>query len=132
MTSTVHSLPLAPVLFSRLTNMVGVTNMGSTNDTKNIFLKFWWLQTLYFQKIMKLLKKIPKIKQFQFIIITQNSGSECLFVVPLYSKLIETPLISTPMLFKVVGYFCVWYQIIFGTKISDIHNLFQLNKYSCI
>ena len=107
MTSTVHSLPQAPVLFSRLTNMVGVTNMGSTNDTKNIFLKFWWLQTLYFQKIMKLLKKIPKIKQFQFIIITQNSGSECLFVVPLYSKLIETPLISTPMLFKVVGYFCV-------------------------
>ena len=108
MISTVHSLPQAPVLFSRLINMVGVTNMTSTSDTKNIFLKFWWLQTLYFRKIMKLLKKIPKIKRFQFIIIiTQNSGSECLFTVLLYSKSIKTFLISTPMLFRVEGYFCV-------------------------
>ena len=37
-------------------------------------------------------------------------------------KSIKTLLSSTPMLFKVVSYFCVWKQIIFRTIRSDIHN----------
>ena len=39
-------------------------------------------------------------------------------------KSVETLLSSTPTLFKVVSYFCVWKQIIFGTIRSDIHNAF--------
>ena len=43
-------------------------------------------------------------------------------------KSIKTPLSSTPMLFKVASYFCVWKQIIFSTIRSDTHNLFQLRS----
>ena len=43
-------------------------------------------------------------------------------------KSIRTPLSSTPMLFKVLNYFCVSKQIIFGTIKSDIHNLFQVRS----
>ena len=43
-------------------------------------------------------------------------------------KSIKTPLHSTWMLFKLVSYFCVWKQIVFGTIKSDIHNLFQLRS----
>ena len=50
-------------------------------------------------------------------------------------KSIKTPLGSIPMLFKIVCYFCVWKQLIFGTIRSDIHNLFTWKavvKYSYI
>ena len=41
-------------------------------------------------------------------------------------KSIKTSLSSTPILFKVVSYFCVWKELIFGMIRSDIHNFFQL------
>ena len=41
-------------------------------------------------------------------------------------KSIKTPL--STMLFKVLSYFCVRKQIIFGTIRSDIYNLFQLKS----
>ena len=43
-------------------------------------------------------------------------------------KSIKTFLSSTPMSFKLLSYFCVWKQIIFGTIKSDIHNLFQVRS----
>ena len=43
-------------------------------------------------------------------------------------KLVKTFLTSTPTLFKVVSYFCVWKQLIFGTIRSDIRNLFYLRS----
>ena len=36
--------------------------------------------------------------------------------------------VVTPMLFKVLSYFCVWKQIIFSKIKSDIHNLFQVRS----
>ena len=39
MLSSVHSSPLAAILFSQLVNILCVTNMPSTNDTKNMFLE---------------------------------------------------------------------------------------------
>ena len=43
-------------------------------------------------------------------------------------KSIKTPLSSTPIVFKIVSYYCVWKQIIFSTIWSDIHNFFQLRS----
>ena len=37
--STVHSSPQAAILFSHLANIMSMTNMPSTNDTKNMFLE---------------------------------------------------------------------------------------------
>ena len=37
--STVHSSPQAAILFSHLANIISMTNMPSTNDTKNMFLE---------------------------------------------------------------------------------------------
>ena len=39
MLSRVHSVPQAAVLFSQVQNMAIITNLPSTNDTKNMFLK---------------------------------------------------------------------------------------------
>ena len=41
---------------------------------------------------------------------------------------LKTHLTSTPTLFKVVSYFYVWKQLIFGTIRSDINNLFYLRS----
>ena len=43
-------------------------------------------------------------------------------------KSVKTILSSTQMLFKVASCFCVWIQITFGTRRSNIHNLFQLRS----
>ena len=43
-------------------------------------------------------------------------------------KSIKTPSGSTLMLFKIVSYFCVWKQLIFGIIRSDIHNLVHLRS----
>ena len=39
MFSTVHSSPQAAILFSQLANTTSMTNMPSTNDTKNMSLE---------------------------------------------------------------------------------------------
>ena len=39
MLSTVHSLLQAAILFSQLANITSMTNMPSTNDTKNMVLE---------------------------------------------------------------------------------------------
>ena len=43
-------------------------------------------------------------------------------------KSVKILLTSTPTLFKVVSYFCLWKQLIFCTIRSDIHNLFYLRS----
>ena len=43
-------------------------------------------------------------------------------------KSVKTLLTSTPTLFKVVSYFCLWKQLIFSTIRCDIHNLFYLRS----
>ena len=39
MFSTVHSSPQTAILFNQLGNVTSMTNMPTTNDTKNMFLE---------------------------------------------------------------------------------------------
>ena len=62
MFSIVQKLPQVAVLFIHLANVTSIINVASINDTKNMFLKIYWLQILYTLNIMKLLENIAKIK----------------------------------------------------------------------
>ena len=60
---------------------------------------------------------------------TQRARKEVILYMKLRArKSIKTPLGRTPMLFKIVSYFCVWDQLILGKIRYDIHNFFQLRN----
>ena len=57
--STVHSLLQAANLFRQLANIISMTNMSSTNDTKNTFSEILLAPNiLHSKKIMKLLENV--------------------------------------------------------------------------
>ena len=62
MLSTAHNSHQAAILFSQLANITGMTNMSSTNDTKNMILEILLALNIVHSVVMKLLINIPKIK----------------------------------------------------------------------
>ena len=64
---------------------------------------FYWLQILGNQKITKLLEKNPVMKLFQIIIIyTQNSRSECLFIMNSLTQALPLFYTVTPLFLRAI------------------------------
>ena len=53
---------------------------------------------------------------------------ECMQCARSYVHINQSKHLRSTLLFKVASSFCVWKQIIFGTRRSDFHNIFQLRS----
>ena len=115
---------------------------------KKAFQKLW--NTLFISSEKLFALNISKFLEFFSFLFTSGLDKLCLWWWPCKQcgskeifecsklcacKSIKTPLSSTPILFKVMSYFCVWKQIIFGTIRSTFIISFSWEatfKYNCI